>query len=159
MDITEHPTIFAWLTIIMTVMVPLVGVLLRVQIQSFIKILDSKVSAADVDKVISERIKKSEDWSAVTFVLDKLFKQYSDETSKYLESFSLFSAEAKKENYNEHNVLRLEVSKNKDAVLLEIKTGFAGIREELTNIRKVASDQMIELLRDKNRGNPGVVIK
>ena len=158
MDITEHPTIFAWLTIVMVVLVPLVGVLLRMQINNFVKILDSKVDAGDVDKVISERIKKSEDWSGVTFVLSKLFEQYTVETKDHLKAYSLFSAEAKKENYEEHNALRTEIARNKDAVLLEIQTGFSGIRAELTNIRKVASDQLVELLRDRNRGNPGMTM-
>src|SRR4030042_1531364 len=98
MDILEHPTLFAYMTIITTILVPVVGFLLRMQLNSFLKILESKVDIGDVEKVISERIKKSEDWSGVTFVLSKLFEQYTGETKDRLKEAVLFATEAKKEN-------------------------------------------------------------
>ena len=148
MDILEHPTLFAYMTIITTILVPVVGFLLRMQLNSFLKILESKVDIGDVEKVISERIKKSEDWSGVTFVLSKLFEQYTGETKDRLKEAVLFATEAKKENYEEHNAIRIEVGHNKDAVLLEIQTGFSDIRNELTNIRKVASDSLLQIARN-----------
>jgi hypothetical protein len=156
MDLLAHPELFAWLTVITTLLVPLVGFLLRYQLNTFCKVLESKVDAVDMEKMIAEKIKKSEDWSGVTFVLSKLFEQYTTETRDQVKTAVLFSSEAKKENYNEHLMLRTEISKNRETVLSEIQTGFSGLRLELTEIRKVQSNSMLELAKERRReGNPG----
>jgi len=125
-----------------TALVVVVWFLIRAQIKSFADALNSKVCMVDVEKILAEKIKTSEAWSGVTFVLSKLFDQYT--VSAELNHTTLVK---------QVSDLASEVSRNRDSVISELQLGFAGVRVELTNIRKVASDNNLEMWRDRGRGS------
>ena len=143
-----------YLSPLTTALVVIVWWMIRRQINEFSAALADKPSLEKVEQLLSYKIRISEDRSDLTFVLTKVFEPYRMETKETIKDFMILMQTVKKENYEEHTMIKNSISANKDSVIKELQDGLAGIRNELINIRKVASDSMLEVVRERGK-NPG----
>jgi len=153
MNSTNNLNLLVYLSPITTALVVVVWWFLRRQINEFATALNSKLSVDQVERIVVQKIQASEDRSDLTFVLTKVFEPYRMETKETIKEFMTEMKVTSENNYKEHGEIRNAISNNRDTVIKELQDSFAGVRTELTNIRKVASDSMLEL--SKERRNAG----